>query len=256
MDPKKVRKIWQLIEWCILIYSSWGNQINHQKHDNLLYEAHGLKQLQVAFHHHKVLHLLRIQPGPLGSDHIAGDGKDPLRFRWSSWHWEDHLELGKKGELCLVMLPPSQLVHGGQLVRQQLERLRFTICGRPWTSSAPPSPCPRTPSCDVPAGGFSRLWWILGKPWWPRLNLRKGIFINKWWFVGVTFGWVILAQKTLCNGAIQIVSQVSPNFGCLFLQNNAVLLDGGHGYRLQRWICSAYISILSQHYLNNKTFIC
>ena len=184
------------------------------------------------------------------------DGKDLVRFRWSSWHWEDHLELGKKGELCLVMLPPSQLVHGGQLVRQQLERLRFTICGRPWTSSAPPSPCPRTPSCDVPAGGFSRLWWILGKPWWPRLNLRKGIFINKWWFVGVTFGWVILAQKTLCNGAIQIVSQVSPNFGCLFLQNNAVLLDGGHGYRLQRWICSAYISILSQHYLNNKTFIC
>ena len=52
--------------------------------------------------------------------------------------------------------------------------------------------------------------------------------------MGVTFGWLILAQKTLCNGAIQIVSQVSPNFGCLFLQNNAVLLDGGHGYWLQR----------------------
>ena len=36
-----------------------------------------------------------------------------------SWHWEDHLdELGKKGKLGLVMLPPFQLVHGGQLVRQ------------------------------------------------------------------------------------------------------------------------------------------
>ena len=29
-------------------------------------------------------------------------------------------------------------------------------------------------------------------------------------------------QKTFCNGAIKIVSQVSPSFGCLFLQNNAV----------------------------------
>ena len=103
------------------------------------------------------------------------------------WHWEYHLvELGRKGELRLVMLPPA----------------------------------------------------------------------FQWWFVGVTFGWVVLAQKTLCNGAIKIVSQVSPNFGCLFFWNNAVVLDGGHGYRLKRWICSDYISILSQHYLNNITFIC
>ena len=57
------------------------------------------------------------------------------------WHWEYHLvELGRKGELRLVMLPQA----------------------------------------------------------------------FQWWFVGVTFGWVVLAQKTLCNGAIKIVSKVSP----------------------------------------------
>ena len=39
-----------------------------------------------------------------------------------------------------------------------------------------------------------------------RLSLRWWIFINKWWFVGVTFAWVVLAHKTLCNGAIKIVS--------------------------------------------------
>ena len=67
------------------------------------------------------------------------------------------------------MLPPFQLVHGGQLVRQQLKRLRSSLRREPWTSfSPPPSPCPRTPSCGVLAGGFSRLWWRLGKPWWPR----------------------------------------------------------------------------------------
>ena len=57
------------------------NQINHQKHDNLLYEAHGLKQLQVALHHRVVLHLFRIQLDPLGVDHIASNGKDPIRSR-------------------------------------------------------------------------------------------------------------------------------------------------------------------------------
>ena len=155
------------------------------------------------------------------------------------------------------MLPPLQLVHCGQLIRQQLERLRSSLRGPPWTSSPPPTPPPSPyPSCFELAGGFSRLWWSLGQPWWPRLNLRWWISINKWWFVGVTFGWVVRAQKTLCNGAIKIVSQVSPNFGCLFFRNNAVVLDGGHGYRLKRWICSDYISILSQHYLNNITFIC
>ena len=36
--------------------------------------------------------------GPNGGDHIAGKRKDPIKFRWSSWHWEDPLdELGKKG---------------------------------------------------------------------------------------------------------------------------------------------------------------
>ena len=140
------------------LYKSTSRQSNLsiKKGYNLLSEANGLKQPRVALHHHKVLHLFRIQFDPLGGDHIAGDGKDPLRFRWSSRHWEDHFdELGKKGELRLVMLPTFQ-----------------------------------------------------------------------WWFVGVTFGWVVFAQKTLCNGAIKIVSKVSPNFGCLFLWNNTVLLDG------------------------------
>ena len=111
----------------------------------------------------------------------------------------------------------------------------YYICsslrGAPWTSSPPPSPYP---SCFVLAGGFSRLWWSLGKPWWPRLNLRWWISINKWWFVGVTFGWVVLAQKTLCNGAIKIVPKVSPNFVCPFLRNNTVFLGGRHGSRLKR----------------------
>ena len=38
----------------------------NQTGNNLLSEAHGLKQPQVAVHHHKVFHLLRIQLGPLG----------------------------------------------------------------------------------------------------------------------------------------------------------------------------------------------
>ena len=85
-----------------------------------------------------------------------------------------------------------------------------------------------------------------------------GLYLHRRHFaMAIIFSWHICWNTPIQkNGAIQIVSQVSPNFGCLFLQNNAVLLDGGHGYRLQRWICSAYISILSQHYLNNKTFIC
>ena len=151
------------------------------------------------------------------------------------------------------MLPPFQLVQGGQFVRKYfvlhskgnlgllfllllhcIRELLVVVC------------------LQVVSSGFGG---SLGKPWWPRLNLRWLIFISKWWFLGVIFGWVVLAQKTLCNGAIKIVSQVSPNFGCLFFRNNAVVLDGGHGYRLKRWICSDYISILSQHYLNNITFI-
>ena len=40
----------------------------NQKGENLLSEAHGPKQPQVAVHHNKVLHLLRIQLGPLGLD--------------------------------------------------------------------------------------------------------------------------------------------------------------------------------------------
>ena len=34
--------------------------------------------------------------------------------------------------------------------------------------------------------------------------------------MGVIFGWVVLAQITLCNGSIKIVSKGSPNFGCRF----------------------------------------
>ena len=125
-----------------------------------------------------------------------------------------------------------------ELVRQQLERLRSSLWREPRTSfPPPPSPCPMS----------LRLWGSLGKPWWPRLNMRWWIFISKCWFMRVTFGWVLLAQKTLCNGTINIVSKVSLNFGCLFLRNNTVLLDGRHGCRLKRWIWSDYISILSQH---------
>ena len=92
MDPRKVRKIWQLI----YDDSFWFIQVEaiisiNKKDDNLLYEALGLEQL-----YHEVLHLFRIQIDPLGGDHIASDRKDPIRFMWSNWHWEDHLdELGK-----------------------------------------------------------------------------------------------------------------------------------------------------------------
>ena len=62
----------------------------------------------------------------------------------------------------------------------------------------------------------------------------------------VTFGWVLLAQKTLCNGTINIVSKVSLNFGCLFLRNNTVLLDGRHGC----WWRDEYVVIIFQFFLN------
>ena len=56
----------------------------------------------------------------------------------------------------------------------------------------------------------------------------------------------LVSQKTLCNGAIKIVSQVSPNFGCLFLRNNAVFLTGGMaiGWR------DEYVVIIFQFFLN------
>ena len=65
------------------LYKSTSRQSNLsiKKGYNLLSEANGLKQPRVALHHHKVLHLFRIQFDPLGGDPIAGDGKDPLRFR-------------------------------------------------------------------------------------------------------------------------------------------------------------------------------
>ena len=63
-------------------------------------------------------------------------GKDPLRFRR-----EDQLdELGNKGELRLMMLPTFS-----------------------WSREDRSSG--KTPSCGVLAGGFSRLWWSLGRPW-------------------------------------------------------------------------------------------
>ena len=83
-----------------------------QKGNNLFSEAHALSNLK--------LHTCTSPPqGPLPSqdstwpswgwpEHIAGDGKDLLRFRWSSWHWEDHLDELVKKELTLVMLPPFQ----------------------------------------------------------------------------------------------------------------------------------------------------
>ena len=91
------------------------------------------------------------------------------------WHWEYHLvELGRKGELRLVMLPPA----------------------------------------------------------------------FQWWFVGVTFGWVVLAQKTLCNGAIKIVSKVFPNLRCLFLWN-LWMVGMAAGWR------DKYVLIIFQFFVNN-----
>ena len=48
------------------------------------------------------------------------------------------------------------------------------------------------------------------------------------------------------------------NFGCLFLRNKTVLLDGRHGCWLKRFqyvlIIFQFFGNISQHYLNNKTF--
>ena len=139
--------IWQFIDDAFWFYSSWGNQINQSKNHNLLSEAYGLKKPQVTPHHHEVLNLLRIQLVSFGGDQWSltmttlPDGKHSLRFRWSSWHWADHLDgLGNKGELRLVKLPTFS-----------------------WSTEDRSSG--NTPSCGVLACGFSRLWWSLSKHW-------------------------------------------------------------------------------------------
>ena len=130
MDPKKVRKIWRLINdafWFIQVNVVAIKSIN-QKGNNLLSEAHGQAASSCT----------SPPQGPPPSqdstwpslgDHVAGDRKDPLRFRWSSWHWEDHLdELGKKGEMRLVMLPSFQWwFMGSPLVGLYLHRGHFAM---------------------------------------------------------------------------------------------------------------------------------
>ena len=71
-----------------------------------------------------------------------------------------------------------------ELVRQQLERLRSSLWREPRTSfPPPPSPCPKSLQA-------------LREPWQTKKN---------WWFVGVTFGLVALAQKAI--DYISILSQ-------------------------------------------------
>ena len=158
------------------------------------------------------------------------DERHPLRFRWSSWHWKDHLdELGNIKLGLRLMMPP-----------------KFS-----WSTEDKSSG--NTHSCSVLSGGFTRLWCSLGKPWTKAepemMNIYQQMMIcGRHLWLGCT-----CTEDTL-QCAIKIVSKVSPNFGCLFLWNNTVLLDGRHGCRMKRWICTDYISILSQHYLNSKTF--
>ena len=112
MDSRKVRKTWQLIYDAFWFFLVGAIKSINQKDDNLLYEAHGLKQLQVALHHCEVLHLFRIQLDPLGGDHITSNGKDPIRFRWSNWHWENRNGLSKNGKLGLVNRDASTIPTG------------------------------------------------------------------------------------------------------------------------------------------------
>ena len=111
---------------------SWGNQINQSK------------RTQFTFLSNLKLHFTLIFSGfnlALPGVTTLPNGKDPLRFGWSSWHWEDHLdELGNKGELRLVMPPTVS-----------------------W--SAEDRSSGKTPSCGMLAGGFPRFLWSLGKPW-------------------------------------------------------------------------------------------
>ena len=126
-------------------------------------------------------------------DEATGTGKTGTVLartgNWDSW---------------IVMLPPFQLVHGARQATVGKASF-FTPKGTSDFFSSSSFTMPRTPSCGMLEGGFSRLWGSLGKPWWPGLNMRWKIFISKWWFAGVTIGWVVFAQKTLCNGTIKIV---------------------------------------------------
>ena len=141
MDPRKVREIWQFIYDAFWFQVEAIKSINQKGH-NLLSEAHGLKQPQVALHHRGSSTFSGINLALLGVTTLS-NGKDPFRFRR-----EDQLDgLCKKGEPTLVM-PPT-----------------FS-----WSMENKSSG--KTPSCGVLAGGFSRLCWSLGKPLWPRLNLR------------------------------------------------------------------------------------
>ena len=88
-----------------------------------------------------------------------------------------------------MMLPPFHLDHGGQLIRQRLERPRSSLRGDlellllllllNHVRELLLVVC-----LQVVSQGF-------GEPW-------------------QTFGWVVLAQMTLCNGAIKIVAKASP----------------------------------------------
>ena len=102
------------------------------------------------------------------------------------WHWEYHLvELGRKGELRLVMLPPFQ-----------------------------------------------------------------------WWFVGVTFGWVVVAQDTLQGLHQDCLQSISKLDACFFRTTlsfwmGGMAIDWRDKYVL---IIFQFFVNISQHYLKNKTF--
>ena len=131
MDPRKVRKIWQLIYDAFgfdipveaiksKIYSRRSNQINQSRRWQITFwwSPCFLATLSCTWPPRDPPPSQGLS-WPSGGDHITGNRKGPLRFRWSSWHWEDPLdELCKKGELSLVQ-------HLERLCSSSLQRCFF-----------------------------------------------------------------------------------------------------------------------------------
>ena len=115
MDSRKVRKIWQLIYdafWFIpveaiksKIYSHRGNQINQSRRWQITFWLSPCSLATLSWTWPP-----RDPPPSQGLSLTSLPATEKTHSdRWSSWHWEDHLdELGKKGELRLVMLPSFQ----------------------------------------------------------------------------------------------------------------------------------------------------
>ena len=144
------------------------------------------------------------------------DRKDPLRFRWSSWHWRDHFdELSNKGELRLAMLPT------------------FSLSTEDRSSG-------KTPSCGVLAGGFSRLWWSLGKP--EMMNIYQRVMIcghHLWLGCTGTENTLPWLHQDCLQSISKLWMTVSSEQHCSFGWEAWLLV--------KRWIYSDYISIFSQH---------